>query len=1439
MKIQSIRLIILSFLLIITSVTAHAAVSDQQLHSYLFTTQDGLPNNTVRHIIQGRKGYLWFSTLNGISRYDGYSFINFRRDPSSPVTMNDQGVRNIFEDRNGLLWILGANDNVSCFDAKRCVFTDFNPAGFDRKYRYALEIGKYIWLWGPNGAMRLSYDGSSFTHTMFGRQAGNLPGDHVDHLGADHAGRIWMSSDNKIYVLRGDTPVKVLDDGPFQWVIPVSPTSSLIITARGNIYRIDGNGMPVLKATVPNVTNTNQLPGNFVSHGKWYVFSIGGAHVFDLKTNKLSAIDGPLNMPGSKVLTDNQGDFWLHNETGMIRYINSATGSTLSLELIPRHMAGLLDMERFEVARDRRGNAWISTNGNGLFKYDFATNTLSHFSESDGNTRTVPSNDLLYVMVDRSGTVWFGSEYTGAGCIEETPMRTPLTLPGTTHINQMSNSFRMVKRLQGGDIAIATRDGRVVRYAPDLCTVRSSQLLKSPVYDAVTDAAGHLWLATRGGGIWVDNRNYTYNAADPASLPGAAAFALCRDKRGRMWIGTLGGGLALAVPSADGTLKFRNFFNDNTMRRRVRVLTLDANGNMWMGSNDGLTVFNPDRLIANDSDFTVYNLEKNNFKTDMVHCITACRDGSKPAMWIGSDGAGIAVCRDIKDIKNLKFEYIAPEDGLVNGAVTSLTPIRGQIVAATEYGLSRMDMQGRILENYILSTEPKSNVYPPNSALALNDSLLLIGSHSGIFNFNPFAVRDTPGKLPEVRFTGHRINGKSQDSANDPESLGVAYTDNLRLSSKENNIEIDFSTLEFSREDAATYSYRLVPYDKDWSHPSPLNYAAYKNLPAGDYILYVRAARKDGKWGPESSLRIKVDAPWYATWWSRTIAILLSLAAIVIVFMVMRRMQSLRNRVEVEQQLTDYKLDFFTNISHEFRTPLTLMQVSLEKIHETLNAPGARDSRRLLSGHLTTLDKNSRRMSRLINELLTFRKVEKNKLTLLPRPTEVVAFLTDIFETFSEEARQKQLSYTMHCDMQSLTMNVDRDSLDKIAHNLLSNAVKYTLQDGSVEFHLSVDTQRQMLVLCVRDTGIGIAADKKALLFSRFMQSNFSNTSIGVGLNLIHGLVQLYGGSIRHEDNPGGGSVFTVEIPTTLQAADVPEADTVIAPEPVTATAPQMLWTDSDDDSEPEQPETGLKLLIIDDDADIREVLNREFSQYFDVITAADGTSGLKAARENDISLIICDVMMPDMTGFEVTRRLKDDIATSHIPIIQLTALSNDDAQMKGIRTGADAYMTKPFSLQMLKARVFKLIELRKMLRAKFSQTPEMPSPELAMVAHDREFYDRIVEVINEQMDNPDFSADDFAASLNMGRTIFFKKVKGVTGYGPKEFLRIMRMKRGAELLLTTDLTISEIAYKVGLSDPAYFNRCFKTQFGKAPSVYQKENRGSAAPQPDSKNAES
>ena len=421
-------------------------------------------------------------------------------------------------------------------------------------------------------------------------------------------------------------------------------------------------------------------------------------------------------------------------------------------------------------------------------------------------------------------------------------------------------------------------------------------------------------------------------------------------------------------------------------------------------------------------------------------------------------------------------------------------------------------------------------------------------------------------------------------------------------------------------------------------------------------------------------------------------------------------------------------------------------------------------------------------------------------------------------------------------------MFLDEGKLDKIIYNLLSNAFKYTPSGGKIDFSISIDDYARQATIKVIDSGVGIPKDKQNQLFKRFIQSSFSGSSVGVGLHLTHELVNVHKGTISYEDNPNGGSIFTVILSTDstiynkedfLIPGNVLLQEEEILKKRIVASAscqksPESILAEDNKGTEIQQagilqetPSNKHTILIIDDDDDVRELLKEELQNYFEVATEPDGESGLEYASAHEVDLIICDVMMPGCSGFEVTQKIKGDFKTSHIPIILLTALSNPQSQLEGVDSGADDYITKPFSLKYLLARVFNLIEQRDKLRKKFSSDPMMIRPSICTNDKDKKFVEKLIRIMEQQLENPDFTVDDFASEMALGRTLFYKKVRGVTGYSPKEYIRIMRMKKAAELLGT--YTVSEVSYKVGLNDPSYFSKCFKEQFGIAPSVYQKK----------------
>ncbi len=736
------------------------------------------------------------------------------------------------------------------------------------------------------------------------------------------------------------------------------------------------------------------------------------------------------------------------------------------------------------------------------------------------------------------------------------------------------------------------------------------------------------------------------------------------------------------------------------------------------------------------------------------------------------------------------------------------------------------------------------NVYTEGCA-QLKDGRLAFGNNHGPIIIHTKQIKNKE-KIPSVTFTDLKLNGISVRPADmdSPLTAALAYTDAISLKYYQSSFVIDFSTFDYPISTNTRFSYKLEGYDDDWSIPSTLNFAAYKNLPAGTYYLHVKACSVSGIWSDnEETLEIKVTPPFWATGWAFFVYILIAGIIMYFVYRTIRNINNLRNKIKVEKQLTEYKLVFFTNISHEFRTPLTLIQGALDRIHRTHNIP------KEIRYSIKLMDKSTQRMLRLINQLLEFRKMQNNKLALSLEETDVIAFLYEIYLSFQDTAESKNMDFKFIPSVNSYKMYIDKGNIDKISYNLLSNAFKYTPSCGKIEFSIYIDKQKQLLIMKVTDTGVGIPKEKRNELFKRFMQSSFSSDSIGVGLHLTHELVHVHKGNICYEENPSGGSIFIVTLPTDssiYQSNDFLIPENAILKEEaqnhpsLSALNEENAHSESEEEidkeveniekelktelnaSDQEGPLNKRKILIIEDDNDVREFLKEELTPYFEVAAEADGKNGLEYAHNNDIDLIISDVMMPGYNGFEITRKLKSDFSTSHIPIILLTALNAAESHLEGVKSGADSYITKPFSTKLLLASIFKLIEQRDKLKEKFSNDLSAKRPVMCTSDKDKEFVENLTKIVEEQLTNPEFTADDFASMMSLGRTIFYRKVRGVTGYTPKEYLRIMRMKKAAELLSTKKYTVSEVTYMVGINDPFYFIRCFKAQFGISPSSYQK-----------------
>lgn len=923
---------------------------------------------------------------------------------------------------------------------------------------------------------------------------------------------------------------------------------------------------------------------------------------------------------------------------------------------------------------------------------------------------------------------------------------------------------------------VGTRDGCLYHYSADMAQMLVKSHFDSNIYSVVEMPQGRMWIGTRGKGIY--------------GIPGLdfknkKVFCLKPDDRGRMWIGTFGEGLSVAIPRGEG-YEVRTFFADSVGLNEVRCLAIDRKGMLWGGTSGGLFCVDPTRFAADGKGLRVYK------RGSEIHDMLVDRQGR---LWLTVPGEGLVCMQDGN------FRILDASQGLINNMVQSVVETEdGNLWVSTQQGVSCWKAKDNSFDNYLFSRVMMGNVYNENSAVCLDDGRVLLGGNYGLTIINPSRISHVKGQTSVV-FTSH------------------PYSDEMTLSYEERSSKINFSTLDYSDVNNVKYTYWLEGYDSSWSVPSPTPWVNYQNLPFGSYRLHVKASYPDGIWGKESVLDISVEPPFYLSVWAWVFYALFLTVVIVMVVKSIREKNILKGKIKFEQEFTRYKLVFFTNIAHEFRTPLTLIQGSLEKEKRIMKTNHWQLE---LEKTVRTMDKSVQRMLRLIDQLLEFRKMQAGKLKLSLQETDVVMFVQGICKMFDDAAESKQIDFKFESQLPAYLMYLDQQKMDKVVFNLLSNAFKYTHAKGTISVSLSFT---DVMTIRVADTGVGIPQEKREQLFSRFMQSSYTGESFGIGLHLTHELVRTHHGEITYQENEGGGSVFVVTIP--LQKDCYEASDFLVKDSPILKadlTKERDGQEEKTTDAVPSAPSAPLNrrtILLIEDDNDVREFLLSELESCFDLKVASDGKAGIAMAKELDVDLIVSDVMMPGMNGFELTKRLKNSFETSHIPIILLTALSTDENVLEGTESGADAYITKPFSPQLLMARILQLLNQREILRQKFGKVPQEIRSAMLRNEQDSLFVKRLDSIVYSRLGEQDLSVDKVAGLLHLGRTIFYKKVRGTTGYTPNEYIRVIRLRKAAELLKEGEKNVSEVAYAVGFDNPYYFSKCFKEQFGMPPSQYR------------------
>lgn len=1342
------------------------------------TIQDGLPSNVVSDMQQDQKGFLWFSTHNGLARYDGNVVTTYFDNDSTGVSAFIGRTKKALEDVTyKKLWVYSSSERLTCLNMvdgeveKYC--QEIEKLHFTK---WKLVCDGMFWLWGAkDGAMLVDYRSGSFLTRRFAQaEIGSSQVPLIDSLDKDNVvlcttDKVFLYSEGRLSCIAKG--MRMSRTHPFHHkMLMVSEKGDVYVLRQGKLQRfshvayVDGE-----------VATGDLLVGN-----RWILFTNRRSFSIDVRTGEVAECEGEWLIPNGRVLTDNKGRKWIYNKTGVLRLVRQ--DKLVPLILFPQQTTNYIDHERFHIVEDNHGLIWISTYGKGLFVFNQDLTQSQHFVADKLGESPIASNYLLGIIADRHDGVWVSSEYGGVSHIQVMDKGVERIYPNGEGNMDFSNVVRMVKKMNDGTVMVGTRAGSLYHYSADMSQVLGKSHFDSNVYGIVQMPNGETWIGTRGKGIY---------GAKGLDFKDRNVFCMASDAKHRMWIGTFGKGLSLVYPRKHG-YGVKTFFADSVGLNEVRCMVIDKHGVLWCGTSGGLIRIPVDEFVKDASRYKTY------VRDYEIRDVIVDRQGR---LWLSASGDGLVQVEPGDGETEPKFHVFNTSNGLVNNLVQSVvdTP-DGNLWISTQQGVTAWNARKKSFENYMFSRNPMGNVYNENSAVCLDDGRVVLGGNYGLTIIQPSRLSHVSG-LTDVVFTSY------------------PYSDEITLTYEQRSPNIHFSTLDYSDVRNVKYTYRLEGFDQAWSQPSSTPWAAYQKLPAGKYLLHVKACTSDGTWGKESTLVIRIKPPFYLTSWAIMIYVLLVLGVIILVVKFVHDKNVLRNRIRLEQELTRYKLVFFTNIAHEFRTPLTLMQGSLEKEKRIMKANRWQTE---LEKTIRVMDKSVQRMLRLIDQLLEFRKMQAGKLKLSLQETDAVMFVKGICRMFDDAAESKQIAYRFESSEPSRAMFLDQQMIDKVVFNLLSNAFKYTPAKGSISVSLSFT---DVMTIRVADTGVGIPQEKRAQLFSRFMQSSYTGESFGIGLHLTHELVKTHHGEIAYQENEGGGSVFVVTIP--LQKDSYEASDFLVKDSPI-LKADLAKERDGQEekttDAVPSAPSVPLNrrtILLIEDDNDVREFLLSELESCFDLKVASDGKAGIAMAKELDVDLIVSDVMMPGMNGFELTKRLKNSFETSHIPIILLTALSTDENVLEGTESGADAYITKPFSPQLLMARILQLLNQREILRQKFGKEPQEIRSAMLSNEQDSLFVKRLDSIVYSRLGEQDLSVDKVAGLLHLGRTIFYKKVRGTTGYTPNEYIRVIRLRKAAELLKEGEKNVSEVAYAVGFDNPYYFSKCFKEQFGMPPSQYR------------------
>ena len=1347
--------------------------------SYLFKqleVRDGLSHNQINHILKDSKGFMWFSTSSGLNRYDGYKFKVFFHNPNDDNSLPDNLVLNVQEDIGGRLWIHTAN-GYAVYNTDKERFEKSQDLLYAMGITYPVDFifidkDKNVWCYANlSGFHRYQQDKGKLDFFPQNGEAGQLSEGIITD--------IKESENNYIFVFQSGL-IQYMDKRRLQ----VDYTEPFILqqqhaNARNYQLFVDSDNDLWIYSDMPL--------GTWFFDSRRVEWKCVGSQKSDLPYLLSSDMI-------QDIMQDPTGLIWMATDHGGIDIIDKKTDKLINLRNQPYDERSIANNSINCMYADQEDMIWIGTYKNGVSYfsesiYKFGIDHLHYFNKIDHFKPDVNS-----IIKDKDENIWIGSN--GSGLL---------------YLNIKAGLYHLYSH-DPTDNSSLTNDVIV-----SLCEAKN----------------GMLWIGTYMSGMdSFDGKkfvHYRHDPDNPNSLANDNVWSIVEDRSGMIWIGTLGSGLQKFNPHNGEFTTFNNRTKQQLSSEFISSIYLGENDRLILGTAIGITIFNiqteqSEIILANrkgDQSFT--NLNVNHVYED-----------SRGLIWIGTRNG-----LNIWDPKQDKITQLYKSDGLADNVISGIIEDnQHNMWITTSNGVSNVMIQpSTITGGYELSFVNfreedglQSHEFNLRSIFKSPDGEILLGGIRGFNFFNPENIRYNTSQ-PKVLFTGLKL-------FNEEVEVGGEYQGNRILTSELNQVKevtfkyrqnvfsVEFSAMNDVLPEKTTYAYMLEGFNTDWLVTDPgVHSVTYTNLAPGNYILRVKAANSDGIWSVQSAvLYIRIKPPF----WLSPLAYIFYLLLLISILLLARytiirneqqkfRMKQIELEAQRKHEIDDMKLRFFTNVSHELRTPLTLILSPLEKMMKTVG-----DDRQ--KKELSLIHKNAIRLLNMVNQLLDFRKSDVNEHALNLSYGNIIAFLKNSCNHLTEYAEKKNIRLSFFSSVDDLNMVFDEDKMGKIMMNLLSNAIKFTEKNGTVDVIAKLcpkggDNDTDQLEIRVIDNGIGINDEEKKRIFERFYQGKIKNEDFpgsGIGLHIVKEFVALCKGTVQVYDNVPKGSLFVLHFPV--------ERLEYIGSQPTTTGMEKkddrVDVVNTGEYNEARQ-ENETRILLVDDNDDFRYFMRDTLMNDFSVIDASNGKEAWRKILEFSPDIIISDVMMPEMDGYELCGKVKNDLRTSHIPLILLTAHTAQEKEQRGLETGADDYITKPFNLDILLLRIHKMLELRSNRQKRFKNQINIQPAEITITSLDEKLIKNAIKLVEDHIADSEFSVERLSKELGISRVHLYKKMISITGKSPIEFIRIIRLKRAAQLLRESQLQISEIAYLVGFNNPKNFSKYFKEEFDILPSQYQ------------------